>query len=77
MRYLEERQAVLDCAREIYTSGMVTGTWGNVSVRVTGKKLMVITPSGMDYETLEPEDMVLLDFSGQVVEGKYQPSIET
>ncbi len=77
MRYLEERQAVLDCAREIYTSGMVTGTWGNVSVRVTGKKLMVITPSGMDYETLEPEDMVLIDFSGQVVEGKYQPSIET
>jgi len=76
MRYLEERQAVLDCAREIYTSGMVTGTWGNVSLRVTGK-LMIITPSGMDYETLEPEDMVLLDFSGQVVEGKYRPSIET
>ncbi len=77
MQYLEERQAVLNCAREIYTSGMVTGTWGNVSVRVADKQLMIITPSGMDYETLEPEDMVLLDFRGQVVEGKYRPSIET
>lgn len=77
MQYLEERQAVLKCAREIYKSGMVTGTWGNVSVRVTEKKLMIITPSGMDYETLEAEDMVLLDFNGQVLEGKYRPSIET
>ncbi len=77
MHYFEERQAVLNCAREIYTSGMVTGTWGNVSVRVADKELMIITPSGMDYATLEPEDMVLLDFNGQVVEGKYRPSIET
>lgn len=76
VQYLEERQAVLNCAREIYSSGMVTGTWGNVSIRVTGKKLMLITPSGMDYQTLEPEDLVLLDLNGQIVEGKYRPSIE-
>ena len=33
---------------------------------------MLITPSGMDYQTLEPEDLVLLDLNGQIVEGKYR-----
>lgn len=77
MQYLNERQLVLNCAREIYHSGMVTGTWGNVSVRAKNKELMVITPSGMDYNVLEPEDMVLVDFSGKVIEGQYRPSVET
>lgn len=76
MQCLKEREAVLNCAREIYKSGMVTGTWGNVSARVENRELMVITPSGMDYNLLEPPDMVLLDFAGQVVEGQYRPSIE-
>lgn len=77
MQYLKEREAVLNCAREIYKSGMVTGTWGNVSTRVENQELMVITPSGMDYNLLEPQDMVLLDFTSEVVEGQYRPSVET
>jgi len=77
MQYQSEKESVLNCAREIYSSGMVTGTWGNVSVKVENQELMVITPSGMDYNSLEPQDMVLLDFDGKVVEGVYRPSVET
>lgn len=77
MQCQPERKSVLNCAQEIYKSGMVTGTWGNVSVRTDNRELMLITPSGMDYSLLEPQDMVLLDFNGKVVEGAYHPSVET
>lgn len=77
MQCLNERKTVLDCAREIYKSGMVTGTWGNVSARAENRGLIVITPSGMDYNLLEPQDMVLLNFTSEVVEGQYRPSVET
>jgi L-ribulose-5-phosphate 4-epimerase len=77
MQYQMERESVLNSAREIYNSGMVTGTWGNVSAKVKNQELMVITPSGMDYNSLEPQDMVVVDFEGKVVEGSYRPSVET
>lgn len=77
MKYQEERRQVLQTAREILAARMVTGTWGNVSIRVPGEDLLIITPSGMEYEKLKPEDMVLVDFAGQVREGTYRPSVET
>lgn len=77
MRYQKERQQVLLAAQDILAARMVIGTWGNVSIRIPGEDLMVITPSGMDYEKLKPEDMVLVDISGRVKEGSYRPSIET
>lgn len=77
MNFLEERKTVLEAAREISRSNLVTGTWGNVSARIKGKNLMVITPSGMDYERMEPEDLVLLDFEQKIIEGIYKPSVET
>ncbi|MGI5911993.1 MAG: class II aldolase/adducin family protein [Syntrophomonadaceae bacterium] len=77
MRYLKEREGVLNCAREIYESGMVTGTWGNVSSRIKGQELFIITPSGMNYSLLQPQDMVLLDLAGKVIAGQYRPSVET
>lgn len=76
MHYLEERRLVMQTAMEISTSGMVTGTWGNVSTRA-GEDQMVITPSGMDYNTMSIEDMVVLNLENAVVEGIYRPSIET
>ena len=55
----------------------VTFTWGNVSEidRETG--YFVIKPSGVDYDKLEPEDMVVMDLDGVKVEGKYNPSSDT
>jgi L-fuculose-phosphate aldolase len=77
MNYLPERKAVLDTAREIYESKLVPGTWGNVSVRIKDMPHMLITPSGMEYNTMSIEDIVLLDLEGKLIEGVWQPSVET
>lgn len=66
----------METAREISSSGMVTGTWGNVSTRA-GEGHMVITPSGMDYAAMSIEDMVVVNLDNIVAEGIYRPSIET
>ena len=62
---------------ELPKHGLVTFTWGNVSEidRETG--LFAIKPSGVPYEELKPEDMVLMDLEGNKIEGKYNPSSDT
>lgn len=57
--------------------GLITFTWGNVSAidRETG--LVVIKPSGVSYEEMKPEDMVVVDLDGKVVEGTLRPSSDT
>ncbi|MDD2585324.1 MAG: class II aldolase/adducin family protein [Syntrophomonadaceae bacterium] len=77
MKYLAERNEVLQTAQEISAAKLVNGTWGNVSRRVDEQPLMVITPSGMDYNTMTLEDMALIDFDFNLVEGEYKPSSET
>lgn len=57
--------------------GLVTFTWGNVSEIDSDRKYFVIKPSGVDYEKLSPENMVVMDLEGNVVEGKYRPSSDT
>ena len=52
--------------------GLVASTWGNISGRV-GPNQIYITPSGMEYESLEIEDITLLDLNGNVLEGKRKP----
>jgi len=56
---------------------LVIFTWGNVSSIDRQKGLMVIKPSGVPYEGMSPEDMVVLDLDGKVVEGKFNPSSDT
>ncbi|HJP76388.1 MAG TPA: L-ribulose-5-phosphate 4-epimerase [Pseudonocardiaceae bacterium] len=58
-------------------NGLVAWTAGNVSARVPGAELMVIKPSGLEYDALTPESMVLCDLDGNVVEGDYSPSSDT
>jgi len=67
------------CALHDYLpkSGLVAWTAGNVSARVPGADLMVIKPSGLEYEQLTPESMVVCDLDGNVVEGSYSPSSDT
>lgn len=76
MLFLEERRKVLNTAREISQTGMVMGTWGNVSARCT-HSLMVITPSGVNYDELTIEDMVVVDSNYKIAEGNLKPSSET
>ena len=57
--------------------GLVTFTWGNVSGVDREKKLFVIKPSGVPYDELTPESMVVCDYDGNRVEGDYNPSSDT
>lgn len=57
--------------------GLVTFTWGNVSAIDRESGLFVIKPSGVDYETMTPDDMVVMDLDGNKVEGKLKPSSDT
>lgn len=67
---------VCDTAKSMYHSGLVAGTWGNISARVD-EDYMVITPSGMDYERLCAEEMVLVNMNTLEYEGGLKPSIES
>lgn len=57
-------------------SSLVTGTEGNVSAR-TPEDSVLITPSGLDYAEMEPQDVVLLDLDGSMLGGDFEPSTET
>ena len=56
---------------------LVTFTWGNVSAIDRASGLVVIKPSGVPYETMTPDDMVVVDLDGHVVDGKWKPSSDT
>ncbi|MBE5858023.1 MAG: L-ribulose-5-phosphate 4-epimerase [Lachnospiraceae bacterium] len=57
--------------------GLVTFTWGNVSAIDRESGLFVIKPSGVEYDEMTPDDMVVMDLEGNRVEGKYKPSSDT
>lgn len=57
--------------------GLVTFTWGNVSAIDRASGLFVIKPSGVEYDGMSPEDMVVMDLDGNRVEGRYKPSSDT
>lgn len=72
------KKQVCEANLELVKRGVVIYTWGNVSGIDREKGLMVIKPSGVDYDGMKPEDMVVVDLiSGDVVEGKYRPSSDT
>ena len=62
---------------ELPRNELVVWTAGNVSARVPGRDLLVIKPSGISYDELTPENMVITDFEAQLVEGDYAPSSDT
>lgn len=57
--------------------GLVTYTWGNVSGIDRERELVVIKPSGVSYDELTPDDLVVLDLDGKVVDGELNPSSDT
>lgn len=75
---LEElKQEVYKANMQLPKLDLVTFTWGNVSGIDRDKGLFVIKPSGVDYDKLTPDDMVVVDLNGNVVEGKLNPSSDT
>ena len=71
------KQTVYEANMELPRRGMVTYTWGNVSGIDRESGLVVIKPSGVKYEDLTPDQMVVLNLDGEVVEGKLNPSSDT
>lgn len=71
------KHLVLECNLELPRAGLVTGTCGNVSARDITTGLIVIKPSGVRYDILTAEDMVVVDINGQIIEGKLKPSSDT
>ena len=68
------REEVLEANLEIVRAGLVVSTFGNVSGFCREEGLIVIKPSGVDYASLTPEQMVVIDLEGEVVEGRLRPS---
>lgn len=77
MLYEDVRKAVSDTAKRMQRDGLVKLTSGNISSRVPGTSLCAITPSGMDYETMVPTDICIVDMTGRVINGHRRPSTET
>lgn len=76
---LEElKEQVCDANLELVRRGVVIYTWGNVSGIDKNRGLVVIKPSGVKYDGMKPEDMVVVDLkTGETVEGRYKPSSDT
>jgi L-ribulose-5-phosphate 4-epimerase len=71
------RREVCDLHAELPRNELVVWTAGNVSARVPGRELLVIKPSGVRYDELTPETMVVTDFDGVLVDGAHSPSSDT
>ncbi len=72
----EERELVVKYCLEMYNRGLTVGTSGNISIRNKEKNLVAISPSGLDYFETKPEDVVVVDLNGNVVDGHRKPSSE-
>ena len=73
----ELREQVYEANMELPRRNLVTYTWGNVSGIDRESGLFVIKPSGVEYDELRPEDLVVMDLAGNKVEGKLNPSSDT
>jgi L-ribulose-5-phosphate 4-epimerase len=71
------KHLVLEANLDLVRNGLVTLTWGNVSGIDYTERLVVIKPSGVSYDALRAEDMVVVDLNGNVVEGNRKPSSDT
>ena len=71
------KEEVYRANMELQKKGLIIYTWGNVSGIDREKQLIVIKPSGIEYDDLTADDMVVVDFDGKVIEGRFKPSSDT
>jgi L-fuculose-phosphate aldolase len=72
----EERELVAEYGKKMSRENLVKGTGGNISVFSRRENMMVISPSGKDYETIAIDDVMVTDLDGNVIEGNCKPSTE-
>lgn len=75
MQYLNEREQLVKAGLRLLHEGLVSRTWGNISVKVNDSE-MLVTPSGRFYEDLTPADMVLVNFNDDTFDKTLKPSSE-
>jgi L-ribulose-5-phosphate 4-epimerase len=73
----ELKEKVLEANLELVKHGLVLFTWGNASAILRSEGLVAIKPSGVSYERMRAEDMVVVDLDGNTVEGRWKPSSDT
>lgn len=73
---MQEKEQVVRYGKKLIDRRLTTGSGGNISVCNREKNLVAISPSGLDYYETTPEDIVILDIDGNIVEGKHRPSSE-
>lgn len=71
-----EREQIVAYGKKLITSGLTTGTGGNISLYNREKNLMAISPSGIDYFETTPDDVVVTTLEGNIVDGQRKPSSE-
>ncbi|NLK42859.1 MAG: L-fuculose-phosphate aldolase [Tissierellia bacterium] len=76
MILLNERREIVEYGKKLVTSKLTKGTGGNLSIYNRKEGLMAISPSGIDYFEIRPEDVVVLDLDGNIVDGDKKPSSE-
>jgi L-fuculose-phosphate aldolase len=76
MRLEAERNLIVEYGRKLIESQLTTGTGGNLSIINREDDLVAIKPSGVDYFQMKPEDVVVVDTEGNIVDGKLKPSSE-
>lgn len=76
MLLIEERNAVVEYCRLMLSRGLTKGTGGNISIFNRAEGLAVISPSGVEYTDMRPEDTVVTDLTGKIAEGNLKPSSE-
>jgi L-ribulose-5-phosphate 4-epimerase len=75
-QYLTAKQQIVATAQELVRRGHLMATGGNVSLRILGQAALAITPSNLDYMAMTTEDVCILDFNLEPLEGKRKPSVE-
>jgi L-ribulose-5-phosphate 4-epimerase len=74
MNLKELKQSVFEANLDLVKYGLVVFTWGNASAIDRENGLVIIKPSGVEYDSMNPQDMVVVDLNGKVIEGKLKPS---
>jgi L-fuculose-phosphate aldolase len=72
-----QRKKIVEFGKKLVKSGLTTGTGGNLSCLDRSANLLAISPSGIDYDDMHAEDVVVLNMNGEIMDGKLKPSSET
>ena len=74
--YQAARKLIVQTAQELVRKGYLKATGGNISVRIAENSALAVTPSNFDYMKMTPDDVCILDFEANQLEGPHKPSVE-